>query len=65
MTPRVFVTTSLFGVITEIFACYPVMSFGLEIGRFTDFALGHFQARTEWIARARSFGITEWEDDAG
>ena len=51
------------GVITEIVASYPVMSFGIEIGEFTDFALSQCRARTQRIERARELGVTGWEDE--
>jgi ribonucleoside-diphosphate reductase beta chain len=51
------------GVITEIFASYPVMSFELDMGEFTDFALGQFQARTERIERARAAGVAGWDEE--
>jgi len=54
------------GVVSEIFDAYPVMSFGLEISEFTDFALAQFQARTHRIQRARDgTGVEEWEEPAG
>jgi len=50
------------GVVSEIFDAYPVMSFGLEIREFTDFALAQFQARTQRIERARDgVGAEDWE----
>ncbi len=51
------------GVVSEIFAAYPAMSFGLEIGEFTDFALAQFQARSQRIERARAGLVPgeEWE----
>lgn len=49
------------GIITEIFDAYPVMSFGLEIGEFTEFALRQFGARTRHIERAREAGPLQWE----
>lgn len=42
------------GVVGDVFACYPVMPFGLQLEEFTDFALNQFNKRLERIERART-----------
>lgn len=47
------------GVITEAFAAYPVMPFGMEIGEFADFAMAQFQKRLARIQGARGRSLAE------
>ena len=47
------------GVVTEGFACYDPVPFGLQVEDFTNYAMLHFQKRYDRIARSRGFSLDE------
>ena len=47
------------GVITEAFAAYPVMPFGLDVAEFTEFATAQFRTRLARIEQARGKSVAD------